>query len=151
MERRNIDLGAGLAIILAIISLMFLSLRAVNFDNVGGLKTYQVNVSFENIGALKTSSPVKSSGIIVGRVQELSLDQDNYEAIAELAIENNYTFPEDSIFSVVSTNLLGDQYINIEAGGADTNLQDGAAVFGNSAIILENLISQFLFDKAAEE
>lgn len=151
MERKNIDFGAGLFIILAFISLAFIALRAVNLDNVGGLQTYQINVSFENIGALKTSSPVKSAGIVVGRVQGLKLDQDRYEAIASLTIEESYTFPEDSIFSVVSTNLLGDQYINIEAGGSDTKLQDGSTAFGNSAIILEDLISKFLFDKAAEE
>lgn len=151
MDRDNIDFGAGLFIILAVIGLVFIALRAANLSNVGSLSTYQLDISFENIGALKTSSPVKSSGIVVGRVRQLRLDQQTYEAIAELHIDTRYNFPDDSTFSVVSTNLLGDQYINIEAGGSDTMLADGDSTYGNSAIILEDLISKFLFDSAAEE
>ncbi len=151
MERDKVDLGAGLLVILAIASLAFLALRAANLTRAGSLDTYTLNVSFENIGGLRSRSPVKSSGIVVGRITDLSLDQDNYEAVAQLDIETGYQFPADSIFSVVSTNLLGDQYVNIEAGGADELLGDGDLVTGNSAIILEDLISKFLFDKAAEE
>lgn len=151
MNRENIDFGAGLLIVLAVISMIFIALRAANLSNVGSLQTYQVNVSFENIGALKSSSPVKSSGIVVGRVEDLILDQESYEAVAALQLEKNFNFPDDSTFSVVSTNLLGDQYINIEAGGSTNMLADGDTAFGNSAIILEDLISKFLFDKAAEE
>ena len=150
MDRDKIDLGAGLFIILAVISLIFIALRAANLTNVNIATTYSLAVSFENIGGLKERSPVKSSGIVVGRITSLNLDQDNYEAIALLDIDSSFTFPEDSTFSVVSTNLLGDQYINIEAGGADKMLSDGDITVGNSAIILEDLISKFLFDEAAE-
>lgn len=150
MDRDHVDFGAGLLIILAVVSLVFIAMRAANLTNVTTAATYTVNVSFENIGALKTSSPVKSSGIVVGRVEDLALDLENYEAIASLEIEESYKFPEDSSFSIVSTNLLGDQYINIEAGGSEAMIAGDDTVFGNSAIILEDLISKFLFDKAAE-
>ena len=151
MERDKIDLGAGLFVVLAVLSLAFLALRAANLTRYGTTETYTISVSFENIGGLRNRSPVKSSGIVVGRISELGLDQDNYEAVADLDIDTAYQFPADSTFSVVSTNLLGDQYVNIEAGGDDTLLTNGDFVAGNSAIILEDLISKFLFDKASEE
>lgn len=150
MERDNIDLGAGLFIILAVVGLIFIAVRTANLDNVTTSDTYEVSVTFENIGALNTNSPVKSSGIVVGQVERLGLDQENYEAIATLKLVSSYRFPDDSVFSVVSTNLLGDQYINIEAGGSETMLEDGSFTFGNSAIILEELISKFLFDQAEQ-
>ena len=150
MDRDRIDFGAGIFIILATVALVFIALRAANLTNVNTSDTYTVNVSFENIGGLNVRSPVKSSGIVVGRVIDLLLDQDNFEAIAVLALYQEYNFPEDSTFSVVSTNLLGDQYVNVEAGGADDNLSDGDTTIGNSAIILEDLISKFLFNEAAE-
>ena len=150
MERDNIDLGAGVFIIIAIVGLIFIAIRTANLNNINTADTYEISVTFENIGALNTNSPVKSSGIIVGQVERLGLDQENYEAIATLKIQTNYSFPDDSVFSVVSTNLLGDQYINIEAGGSDTMLAAGDFTTGNSAIILEDLISKFLFDQAAE-
>ena len=150
MERDNIDFGAGMLIILAVIGLAFIALRAANLTNVSTSDSYEISVTFENIGALNANSPVKSSGIVVGKVDSLGLDLENYEAIATLEIEAGFLFPDDSTFSVVSTNLLGDQYVNIEAGGSETMFEDGSFTFGNSAIILEELISKFLFDKAAE-
>ncbi len=150
MERDHIDFGAGIFIIIAIIGLVFIAMRAANLDNISTSETYEISVSFENIGALNANSPVKSSGIVVGTVESLSLEQEFYEAIARLQIDSRYQFPDDSVFSVVSTNLLGDQYVNIEAGGSETMLAPGDITSGNSAIILEDLISKFLFDQAAE-
>ncbi|MBF2735760.1 MAG: outer membrane lipid asymmetry maintenance protein MlaD [Betaproteobacteria bacterium AqS2] len=150
MDRQQIDLGAGLLLLIAIVSLAFIALRAANFDALGGASTYSLAVSFENIGNLKAQSPVKSSGIIVGRIAALSLDQENFEAIAHVDIDQRYSFPDDSTFAIVSTNLLGEQYINIVAGGSETALADGDRALGNSALILEDLIGKFIFDKAAE-
>lgn len=150
MDREYIDLGAGAFIIIALISLAFIALRAANVDTLGAASTYELRIYFQNIGGLVTRSPVKSSGIIVGRVAALDLDHDTYEAVARLEIETKYQFPDDSSFSVVSTNLLGSQYVNIEAGGSADMLGDGDETEGNSALILEDLISKFLFDKAAE-
>lgn len=150
MDRQQIDLGAGLLLLIAIVSLAFIALRAANLDALGGGATYSLAVSFENIGNLKAQSPVKSSGIVVGRIASLSLDQENFEAVALVDIDQRFSFPDDSTFAIVSTNLLGEQYINIVAGGSDTALGDGDRALGNSALILEDLISKFIFDKAAE-
>ena len=149
--RDRADLLAGLLILAAACSMVFISLRAASLGEYDDSDTYLVKVTFTNIGQLKEQSPVKSSGIIVGRVEALAFDSEEYEAIASLAIYSRHRFPADSIFSVVSTNLLGDQYINVEAGGADELIEEGDIKIGNSAIILEELISKFLFDKAGEE
>lgn len=150
MQRKNIDLWAGLLVILGIISLVFIALRAANISAIDTSESYRVLVSFENIGGIKERSPVRSSGVLVGRVEEVSLDTDIYEAVVAVVIQDSYRFPDDSSFSVVSTNLLGDQYIHVTAGGSDEMLGDGDEVVGNSAIILEELIGKFLFDKAEE-
>ena len=149
--RDHADLLAGLLIIAAACSIVFISLRAASLGEFDDSDTYSLKIAFTNIGQLKEQSPIKSSGINVGRISSLSFDGDNYEAIANIEIYSRYRFPSDSTFSVVSTNLLGDQYINVEAGGADKFLEDGDVKIGNSAIILEELISKFLFDKAGEE
>lgn len=150
MQRRNIDLWAGLLVIMGIISLVFIALRAANISNIDTSEAYRVQVSFENIGGIKVRSPVKSSGVLVGRVESVILDTELYEAVVGVAIQDSFQFPDDSSFSVVSTNLLGDQYIHVTAGGSEDMLADGDEVIGNSAIILEELIGKFLFDQAEE-
>ncbi|MCY4325680.1 MAG: outer membrane lipid asymmetry maintenance protein MlaD [Betaproteobacteria bacterium] len=149
--RDRADLLAGLLIIAAACSMVFIAMRAASLGEYDDSDTYSVKVTFTNIGQLKEQSPVKSSGIIVGRIDSLAFDSEEFEAVAHLELYPRNRFPSDSSFSIVSTNLLGDQYINVEAGGADELLEDGDAKVGNSAIILEELISKFLFDKAGEE
>ncbi len=149
--RDRADLLAGILIVAAVASLIFIALRAADLGNINTATTYSIDVKFTNIGQLKPRSPVKSSGINVGRVASMRLDGDEYEAIVSLELEAGYRFPRDSVFSIVSTNLLGDQYINIEAGGDEEYLAAGDTRIGNSAIILEDLISKFLFDEAGEE
>lgn len=151
MNRDRVNLLAGMLIIAAAASIVFIALKAANLSEIGTVQSYNISANFDNIGQLKPRSPVKSSGVLVGRVNNIELDTKNFVAVASLDIENKYIFPADSIFSIVSTNLLGDQYINIEAGGDEKNLADGAKVNGNSAIILEELISKFLFDKASDD
>ena len=151
MQRKDIDLLAGLLVIASVLALIFISLKAANTDSLGGGgETYLVDVSFENIGGIKEDSPVRSSGVLVGRVEDVRLDTDIYEAVVQVAINEQYRFPSDSSFSIVSTNLLGDQYIHVVAGANDENLQDGDSLIGNSALILEDLIGNFLVNKAEE-
>ena len=151
IQRKNIDLLAGLLVIIALISLTFIALKAANISSATTGETYLLDVRFENIGGVQEKAPVKSSGVLVGRVDEIRLDTEDYEAIVTLAIDQQYQFPKDSIFSIVSANLLGGQYIHIDAGGHDESLAHGDTAFGNSALILEELIGKFLFDKAREE
>jgi len=149
MQRKNIDLLAGLLVIAGAISLVFIALRAANLDSSGlSGETYRLSVSFENIGGIKDLSPVRSSGVLVGRVDRIRLDTDIYEAIVDVLIDERFRFPSDSSFSIVSTNLLGDQYIHVVAGGADDLLAGGDQVIGNSALILEDLIGSFLVNEA---
>lgn len=149
--RDRADFLAGILVIAAVASLLFLALQAANLNDAKYAEVYTINISLANTGDIKKKSPVKSSGIIIGRVSNLELDIDKYEAVVQIAISSNYRFPKDSIFSVVSTNLLGGQYINIEAGGDEEFLADNDTVVGNSAIILEELISKFLFNEAGNE
>ncbi len=142
---------AGLLVIFGVGALVFVALQAANIGAIDAAKTYQIKVRFENLGGIKQRSAVRSSGILVGRVDSVLLDSDIYEAVASLSIEETYRFPADSIFSIVSTNLLGDQYVNIVAGGADEMLENGDSVLGNSALILEDLIGNFLVDTAEKE
>ena len=150
MNRDRIDLLAGLLFVAAAASIVFIALRAANLTEYDPSSQYHVKISFANIGQLKVRSPVKSSGVVVGRVQRISFDSEMYVALVEVGINEEYQFPADSIFSIVSTNLLGDQYVSIEVGGADEFLVDGQNLVGNSAIILEELISKFLFDGGEE-
>ena len=115
-----------------------------------GRRGIGIQAIFDNIGSLKLKAPVKSSGVIVGRVVDIAFSAEDYHAVVGLEIETNFTFPEDSDFSIVSSNLLGGQYVEIEPGAEEVMLATGDQVFGNSAIVLEHLISKFFFDKAEE-
>ena len=150
IERRQVDFMFGLFVVFGVLALIFIALRAADISAVARAGTYDLVVTFENIGGLKPRSPVKSGGVVVGRVAAVHFNNDSFEAEVEVAMDARFSFPEDSIFSIVSSNLLGDQYITVDAGGADENLETGDVVAGNSALILEQLISKFLFDKAAE-
>lgn len=152
MKRRQTDFIVGLFAIMAAVAVVFIALRAANLTEVSD-EGYAVRVRFENIGALGKRAPVKSGGVKVGQVKAVSFDSDDYVAEVEVLIFAEHLFPADSIFSIVSGNLLGGQYVDIEAGGDDETLaNDGSAVVdGNSAIVLEHLIGKFLFDKAGEE
>jgi phospholipid/cholesterol/gamma-HCH transport system substrate-binding protein len=150
MNRRQVDFMFGLFVLFGALALIFIALRAANITAVARADTYDLVITFENIGGLKTRSPVKSSGVIVGRVIAVHFNHDTFEAEVEVAMDERFHFPADSIFSIVSSNLLGDQYIAIYAGGEDENLKSGDVIVGNSALILEELIGKFLFEKAAE-
>ncbi|KAA8274056.1 outer membrane lipid asymmetry maintenance protein MlaD [Salmonella enterica subsp. enterica serovar Lubbock] len=134
-----------------IIALLFLALKAGNMSSFSFAKTYQVKAAFDNIGGLKVRAPVKSSGVVVGRVSQILFDDKSYQAIAVLDMDQRYQFPKDSSAKVLTSGLLGEQYIGIEPGGDSAMLASGSKItMTQSAVVLENLISQFLYSKAAD-
>ena len=149
-SRTKIDFIVGLFVLGSIFALVFLALRSANLTEVSGNDGYAVKVRFENIGSITERAAVKSSGVLVGRVKSIKYNSEDFVAEVYLVINEKYRFPADSIFSIVSSNLLGGQYISIEVGGDDETLADNAVIEGNSALILEHLISKFLFEKGAE-
>jgi len=151
MERSTLDLWVGLFVVAGLGALTILALKVGNMGSFGGTETYQISASFTNIGGLKPRAAVKSSGVVVGRVAAITFDNDKFMAKVLLTIESRYKFPKDSSASVLTAGLLGEQYIGIEGGGEDAMLANGDALkLTQSAVVLEKLISQFMFNKAAE-
>ena len=149
-SRERLDFIVGLFVLVAAIGVVFIALRAANIGDIG-VEGYEIRAQFEQVGGLTKRSPVRSAGVIVGRVRDIKFINEDFVAEVILVIERDYQFPVDSIFSIESSNLLGGQYVGIDPGGDEESLQSGAVVNGNSAIVLEHLISKFLFDKAGEE
>lgn len=149
-SRQTLDFAVGLFVLIAGLLVVFIALRAANLTDVAREDGYSIRVQFEQIGSLSHRALVKSSGVQVGRVEEVRYNNSDFTAEVDLLINDGYRFPDDSIFAIESSNLLGGQYIAIEPGGSETNLSDGSVVSGNSAIVLEHLISKFLFEKAGE-
>lgn len=147
-SRHRLDFIIGLFVAGAVLCALFVALRAANITDVSS--GYVIRAQFDQIGALPPRAPVKSSGVRIGRVQSITFNDEDFIAEVTMIIEGEYLFPADSIFSIVSSNLLGGQYVSISPGGGEENLQPGQVVAGNSAIILEHLIGKFLFDKAGE-
>lgn len=151
MQRKSLDIWVGLFVLLGAAALMFLALKAGNMSSMSFEKTYQVLTRFDNIGGLKPRAPVKSAGVVVGRVGEIRFDDKSFQAQVTLNLEERYKFPKDSTAKILTSGLLGEQYIGLEAGGESDALASGDTInMTQSAIVLENLISQFLFSKAAE-
>ncbi len=151
MQRKSLDLLVGLFVLLGAAALMFLALKVGNMSSLSFGKTYAVITKFDNIGGLKPRAPVKSAGVVVGRVGEIVFDDKSYQALVTLNLENRYKFPKDTSAKILTSGLLGEQYIGLEAGGDTQNLAAGDKInMTQSAVVLENLISQFLFSKAAE-
>jgi phospholipid/cholesterol/gamma-HCH transport system substrate-binding protein len=152
MQRSSKDPWVGLFVVIGAAALLFLSLKAANLLTLSLVdNTYAVQARFDNIGGLKPRAAVKSSGVVVGRVESISFDDNNYQASVRLALDKRYVFPKDSSLKILTSGLLGEQYIGIEAGAADKNLAAGDLITTTqSAVVLENLISQFLYNKAAD-
>tara|TARA_R110002073_G_scaffold225826_1_gene386688 strand:+ start:856 stop:1323 length:468 start_codon:yes stop_codon:yes gene_type:complete len=152
MQRATIDFWVGLFVILGIGALLILSLKVGNLNTYSTSKSYVLLGNFENIGGLKTRAPVKSAGVVVGRVTDIQFSLETYDAIVTMSMDNRYQFPKDTFASVLTAGLLGEQYIGLAAGGDQVMLEDGDKIKKtNSAIVLEDMIGQFLFDKAAED
>jgi phospholipid/cholesterol/gamma-HCH transport system substrate-binding protein len=151
MNRSTIDLWVGIFVVIGIAALIFLALRVGNLSSFSTAQTYQVLAKFANIGGLKVRAPVKSAGVVVGRVADIRFDNESYEAIVSVNVDASYQFPRDTTAKILTSGILGEQYVGLEAGGDGVMLKHGDRLrLTQSAVVLENLISQFLFNKAAE-
>jgi len=151
MQRSKNDIWVGLFVLIGAVAILFLALQSANLLSLSFQKTYPVLAKFDNIGGLKPKAAVKSAGVVVGRVDEIVFDDKSYQARVTLALENRYAFPKDSSLKILTSGLLGDQYLGIEAGADEKNLVAGDVISSTqSAVVLENLISQFLYSKAAD-
>ena len=145
------DLWVGVFVIAGILALGMLAFKVGNLGNERGIKTIKVEARFDNIGGLKLKAPVKSSGVLVGRVGKIYFDNVKYQAVVELALDETYVFPKDTSASILTSGLLGEVFIGLDAGGDDKKLQEGDKItLTQSAVVLERLIGQFMFSKAAE-
>lgn len=152
MKKNSLDLWVGLFVAIGLIALLFLALKAGNMSAISFQKTYNVSAKFDNIGGLKPRAPVKSAGVVVGRVSSIGFDDQSYQATVTLNLDERYQFPKDTSAKILTSGLLGEQYIGLEPGGdVDMLISGGKITQTQSAIVLENLISQFLFNKAADK
>ena len=151
MSRKLIDLWVGFFVVFGFAALLFLALRVGNLSAANFAETYPLTAKFDNIGGLKVRGPVKSAGVVVGRVTEITFDPQSYEAVVVLTIDSRYRFPKDTFASILTAGLLGEQYVGLDAGG-DEKLLKAGDVFAKtqSAVVLEKLISQFMFNKASD-
>ncbi|WP_132980588.1 MULTISPECIES: outer membrane lipid asymmetry maintenance protein MlaD [unclassified Pigmentiphaga] len=152
MSREKVDLWVGIFVLVGALALVFLALKAGNLLSVLSVgKTYAVTANFDNIGGLKPRAAVKSAGVVVGRVSSIAFDDKMFQGVVTLDLDARYQFPTDSSAKILTSGLLGEQYIGIEPGGDDKNFAPGDKIrYTQSAVVLENLISQFLYSKAAE-
>lgn len=151
MNKTVLDLWVGLFVIAGVGALLFLALKVGSMNAVKASEGYEVVAAFDNIGGLKARAPVKSAGVVVGRVSDISFDSQAYEALVTLRIDKRYAFPRDTSAAILTSGLLGEQYIGIEAGGDSVKLKDKDRIkITQSAVVLENLIGQFLYGKAQE-
>lgn len=151
MERKSLDMWVGVFMLMGFAALLMLAFRVGNLGAERVQETYSVVARFDNIGGLKSKAPVKSAGVLVGRVSEIKFDNDKFQAIATLTLDKRYQFPKDTTASILTSGLLGEVYIGLDAGGDDKNLAAGDTVkLTQSAVVLERLIGQFMFGKAAE-
>jgi phospholipid/cholesterol/gamma-HCH transport system substrate-binding protein len=151
MHRKIIDVWVGLFVLLGAAALLFLALQAGNMSSLSFSKTYTISAKFDNIGGLKPQAPVKSAGVVVGRVGGITFDDKTFQALVRLDMEPGYKFPKDSSLKILTAGLLGEQYIGIEPGGDTNNLANGDRITRTqSATVLEDLINQFIYSKAAE-
>lgn len=152
MDRRILDLWVGIFVAAGIAALLVLALRVGNAnDTLRGGDDYRVTAHFDNIGGLKPRAPVKSAGVVVGRVDQIQFDNERFRARVTMKIDKRYQFPQDSSVSILTSGLLGEQYVGVEAGGDSQNITDGGTFkLTQSAVVLEKLIGQFLYSKAAE-
>lgn len=151
MQRKSLDVWVGLFVVLGALALMFLALRAGNMSAMNFGASYTVTAHFDNIGGLKPRAPIKSAGVVVGRVESIGFDDKKFQALVTMRLQSEFQFPKDSSAKILTSGLLGEQYIGLEPGGDIKNFSQGDRIKSTqSAIVLENLISQFLFSKAAE-
>jgi phospholipid/cholesterol/gamma-HCH transport system substrate-binding protein len=151
MERAKNDVWVGLFVLIGAAALVFLALQAANLLSLSFQPSYRVMAKFDNIGGLKPRAAVKSAGVVVGRVESITFDDKSFQARVSLSLDSRFHFPKDSSLKILTSGLLGEQYVGIEAGADDKVLAAGDTITTTqSAVVLENLIGQFLYNKAAE-
>jgi phospholipid/cholesterol/gamma-HCH transport system substrate-binding protein len=151
MNRRALDIWVGFFVALGFAAIMFLALKVASSATLAAADGYEVKGKFDNIGGLKVRAPVKSAGVVVGRVAAIRFDNESFEAVVSMNVDRRYQFPKDTAAKILTSGLLGEQYVALSAGGDTANLKDGDTLkITQSALVLENLISQFLYSKAAE-
>jgi len=152
-QTRSVELGTGLFVLLGFAALFFLTTQTTGSSHLIGDDTYTLSARFENVGSLKDRAPVSMSGVTIGRVSTVEFDPARLDAIVTFEIDRKYSqIPEDSDASILTAGLLGSQYIGIQAGGSDLFLADGSEVeFTQSAIVIENLISKYLFNNNSKK
>ncbi len=149
MGRKGIETLVGFFVLLGLLALVFLAFRAANLGSFDGGSTYTVTAKFQNIGGLKPRAPVRSAGVKVGSVVSIGLDPQTYEGVVTMKIQQNFQFPKDTAAKILTAGLLGDQYIGLEPGPAEEMVADGGRFSQTqSAVVLENLIGQFLASSA---
>jgi len=151
MNKTVFDLWVGLFVIAGIAALLFLALKVGSMSAVSTSNSYEVIARFDNIGGLKPRAPVKSAGVVVGRVADIRFDNETYEAAVTLRLDKRYAFPKDTSAAIMTSGLLGEQYVGLEAGGDSQILKDkDRLLITQSAVVLENLIGQFIYGKAQQ-
>ncbi|MDD3354285.1 outer membrane lipid asymmetry maintenance protein MlaD [Zoogloea sp.] len=151
MSRTTLDLWVGVFVAMGIAALLFLALKVGSISGSEIQSPYTLRAHFDNIGGLKVRAPVKSAGVLVGRVTEIRYDNERYQAEVVFSVDGRYTFPTDTFANILTSGLLGEQYLGLDPGGEEENLKPGALIKKTqSAVVLEKLISQFMFNKAAE-
>ena len=151
MSRKELDLWVGVFVAIGIGAMMFLALKVANLSSFSAAETYQIEAKFDNIGGLKVRAPVKSAGVVVGRVNGVRFDNETFEAVVTMTVDGRFQFPKDTSAKILTSGLLGEQYVGLAAGGDSVNLKSGDTLkITQSAVVLENLISQFLYSKAAD-
>ncbi len=151
MNRATIDLWVGIFVTIGIAALIFLSLKVGNLLTTGSAPGYRIEARFDNVAGLKPRAPVKSAGVVVGRIESIRLDPKTYEAVVTMRVSDGYQFSRDTIASVLTAGLLGEVYVGLDAGGDPTLITDGGRITKTqSALVLEKMIGQFLFDKAQQ-
>ena len=151
MPQSKNDVWVGLFVMIGAAALLFLALQSANLLNLNFQSGYRVTALFDNIGGLKPKAAVRSAGVVVGRVESIAFDDSTFQAQVTLSLQERYQFPKDSSLKILTSGLLGDQYIGISPGADEKNLANGDKITATqSAVVLENLIGQFLYGKAEE-
>ena len=151
MQRSKNDVWVGLFVLIGAVAILFLALQSANLLSLSFQKSYSVEAKFDNVGGLKPKAAVRSAGVVVGRVESITFDDKTFQARVTMALESRYAFPKDSSLKILTSGLLGEQYLGIEAGAGDKTLAAGDMISSTqSAVVLESLISQFLYSKAAD-
>lgn len=151
-NNRKLEFFVGVFLILGFAAALFMALQSANLGSFSfGHKTYMIEAEFDNIGGLKPRSAVKSAGVVVGRVKSIAFDAETFRARVRMEMDARYPFPADTSAKILTAGLLGEQYIGLEPGADEANLEEGSAIRRTqSAVVLENLISQFLYSKAED-